>query len=126
MPKRGDTQSQTDDAAALRRPAKLPQQEMSVTEEAEYWNHKVRKSAHGMYYLRSNFPAELPPGLFLVHNQGAFCDSSLFGFRSWIQASRTNLVRCHCDYGGTLSIGGKPLTKAEVPKHYKVRTPRAS
>jgi hypothetical protein len=64
----------------------------------------------------------LPPGYYLVHNQGAFCDAGLFGFRSWVQEGRSNLVRCHCDFGGTLQkVDGPPLKKAEVPKHYRIR-----
>jgi hypothetical protein len=86
---------------------------------SEYWRQRVQRSPHGMYYCGHRIPADpLPQGFFLVHNQGAFCEEGLIGSRSWIQASRRNLVRCYCDFGGTLSDAGKP---ADVPKHYRIR-----
>jgi hypothetical protein len=94
--------------------------------DAEYWKDKVRKSAQRVYYLRRSFPVDVPDNIYLVHNQGGFCCTALFGTRSWLQASPHGLVRCHCDYGGTLrSHDGRLLTKSEVPKHYRVHPRRA-
>jgi hypothetical protein len=89
---------------------------------SEYWRQRVQRSPHGMCYFVHQIPADpLPHGFFLVHNQGAFCEDGLFGSRSWVQASRSNLVRCYCDFGGTLSVGGKPVKEADIPKHYRIR-----
>jgi hypothetical protein len=63
-----------------------------------------------------------PEGFFLVHNRGAPCSAgALSGFRAWVQEGRSNLVRCHCDFGGLESTAGVPIKKAEVPKHYRIR-----
>jgi hypothetical protein len=102
--------------------AKRKQKGGQSTPLSEHWRQRVQRSPHGMYYCGHRIPADpLPQGFFLVHNQGAFCDEGLFGSRSWVQADRSNLVRCYCDFGGTLSVGGKPIKKADIPKHYRIR-----
>lgn len=75
-----------------------------------------KKLASEMRYCGRRIPTDpLPDGEYLVHNQGAPCDGGIFGFRAWIQKSRGDLVRCHCDFGGTLSKpDGTGLKKSEV------------
>ena len=86
--------------------------------ENEYWEWAVRRSKFGMRYCgRTQIPASLPDGFVLVHNNGAACDSSLFGLRVWVQkgANGLNLVRCRCEFCGPSS-----------PTHFKVRQTKPS
>jgi hypothetical protein len=96
---------------------------VSDTERQKERRQLYKKLASEMRYCGRRIPADpLSEGEYLVHNQGAHCDGGIFGFRAWIQKNKDDLVRCYCDFGGTLSkTSGTPLKKSEVPKHYRIR-----